>query len=97
MIILHGKIHHHATARIPVDSLAFSVIEYADTKLSRCDFLVFTKTVRALELRFFSEVDHTAHYLYENTLMDGKDIADNGILVHPLQDKSCKIIKLTRE
>ncbi len=89
--------YQNATARILVDSPSVSVIQYADADLGHCEILVFTKTVRALELRLYPIVDQSARYRYRDAFIDGSDITENGILVSSLQDNSCEILKLTRE
>ena len=89
--------YQNATARILVDSPSVSVIQYADADLGHCEILVFTKTVRALELRLYPIVDQSARYRYRDAFIDGSDITENGILASSLQDNSCEILKLTRE
>lgn len=86
-----------ATARLLVDTDSITAIQYTDEMLARCEIHIFTKTIRAYDLTLYPVVDQNATYRYNDRRIDGNDIGENGINVTPLQDRSCQILKLTRE
>lgn len=85
-----------ANARILVDSEQIVAIEYSDRKLERCFIQIYTKTVYANELVIYPVVDESQKYLYGDTVIDGRDIAENGILVEPLKENCCKIMNFIK-
>lgn len=89
--------YQFASARILVDSPALSVIEYADADLTHCEIQIFTKTNHAHHILLYPVVNQNAMYRYDEELIKGEDILKDGILIHPLQNLSCQIFKLTQE
>lgn len=86
----------NASARIIVDSDAVTAIEYSDTKLQRCVVQVFTRTVYADSLVIYPEVDVTADYRFDDEIINGNDIKENGIPVENLRDNSCRVLELKK-
>ena len=83
-----------ATARILVDTNPITVIQYADPELKTCYIQVFTRTTYADELVIFPVADANATYTWNNQILTGADILENGILVRPLKQNSCLVVEL---
>lgn len=90
------EFYKHATARILVDSDGITVLQYADTKLKECILQIFTKTTYAREIILYPIVDKTQKYSYQDKILSGKDICENGILADHLNQNSTWTIKLVR-
>ena len=88
--------YRDATARILVDSENITVIQYSDTSFSRCILQIFTKTIYANELVLYPTVDNTADYQYQNDILFGKEILEDGIRIEQLLQNSCKLIELRK-
>ncbi len=86
-----------ATARILVDSECITVIEYADVEFNVCVIQVFTKSVYAKDLIIYPVLDKLAKYSYQDAVLLGRDINENGIFVSELADNSCRVLKLVKE
>jgi hypothetical protein len=86
-----------ATARILVDSDSIIAIEYADKNLNRCVIQLFTKTTHAREIVLYPAVCSEAEYLCGDSILLGKDIMGNGILIQNLNDNTCQILKMVKK
>ncbi|MBE6552869.1 MAG: alpha-galactosidase, partial [Ruminococcaceae bacterium] len=86
-----------ATARILVDSDSIIAIEYADKTFNQCVIQLFTKTTYAREIVLYPAVCSEAEYLYGDSILLGKDIMENGILIQKLNDNTCQILKMVKK
>ena len=88
--------YRQATARVLVDTDSISVIEYADTALSRCVLQIFTKTVHTSALILYPTLRADAEYWVEDHAVSGADLMENGLWVKDLKQDSCKTICLAQ-
>lgn len=86
-----------ATVRILIDTEAVTAIQYSDVKLNTCIIKLFTKTVYANELIIYPVVENSFNYQYNDTVLKGRKIKEDGIFITSLQPNSCLEIKLTRK
>ena len=89
--------YQNAAARVLIDSDDVIAIEYADSELSTCVIQIFTKESRTKNLIIYPAVDVSSKYRYEDALLDGADIKENGIYIQDPVDNSCRTIKLVKE
>ncbi len=85
-----------AAARILTDTEPVTVIEYFDREYDRCEVQVFTKVCYAENIMVYPEVDRSAKYTLNGELLDGMDIAENGIFIEKLRDNSCRTLSLRK-
>ena len=86
-----------ATARILIDSDGIIVIEYADTAFDRCVIQIFTKTTYAREIVLYPAVCAEAKYHCGDSILWGKDIKENGILIPNIKNNNCQTLKMTKK
>ena len=86
----------NAAARILADTEPLTVIEYFDVEYDRCEVQIFTKVCYAENLTVYPEVDISAEYILDGELLDGRDIAENGILVDKLRNNRCRTLSLKK-
>lgn len=91
------EFYKNAAARILVDSDSIIAIEYADRAFECCVIQVFTKTTYAREILLYPEVCSGSQYRYDDVLLSGRDIRENGIQLRNLRDNSCRELKLMKE
>jgi len=80
-----------------VDSDGIIVVEYADLTFDLCVIQIFAKTTYAQEIVLYPVVCEEAEYRYGDSVISGKDIKENGILIQNIIDNNCQIIKLVRK
>jgi hypothetical protein len=86
----------NAAARILADTEPLTVIEYFDVEYDRCEVQIFTKVCCAENLTVYPKVDISAEYILDGELLDGRDIAENGILVDKLRNNRCRTLSLKK-
>ena len=80
-----------------MDTPSIIVIEYADTALSRCEILLFTKLVYTKDLRVYPVVDQAVTYSYGEKTISGKEITEHGFYFTELIDNHALRIRLTKK
>ena len=85
-----------AAARILTDTEPLMVIEYFDREHDRCEVQIFTKVCYAENMIVYPEVDRSAKYILDGELIDGADIAENGIFIEKLRSNRCRTLSLKK-
>lgn len=83
-----------ATGRILADRPELTAIQYADPALERCVIQLFTKTVYAPDLILYPAVDPEADYRWNEEILSGKELLENGIRFSSLKDLHCYTAEL---
>lgn len=85
-----------AEAHILVDSEDITVIEYADSGLSRCVIQFFTKLINTDALTVYPAVDAAAQYLLNGTCVSGQTLIEDGLRFENLTYNDCQILELRK-
>ena len=91
------EFYRTATARILLDDERTIVIEYADGALSRCVLQVFTKVTYANDILVYPVVDENAEYAQGDTIVSGKELRHDGLVVNDLVNNNCRVIELLKK
>lgn len=86
----------NAAARILADTEPITVIEYFDCEYDRCEAQIFTKVTYAPNMIVYLEVDKSAEYILDGKILDGRDIAENGIFIEKIRSNRCYTISLKK-
>ncbi len=90
------EFYMNASARLLADTPSITAIEYSDDAMSKIVINVFTKQTHACELTVYPAVDENARYRFGESLLDGRNIAEDGIRVDSLRNNDCAILELTK-
>lgn len=94
---LDREFYKTATARILVDSESVIVIEYADSKFEKIVIQAFTKCTYANDITVYPAVDKNAKYKFNDSVVSGAELYENGIFLSELINNSCKAIEINKQ
>ncbi|MBR2612778.1 MAG: alpha-galactosidase [Clostridia bacterium] len=86
-----------ASAHILVDTDSICAIEYADETFSRIILQVYTKTVHAESIIIYPVLDENASYTYGDTAVQGRTLAEDGVLVNTNKEFACSRLDFFRK
>lgn len=93
---MEREFYMKAVARILVDADDITAIEYSNENLELCVIQIFTRVTHAMEFVLYPIVSVDAKYCYEDSILSGTDILNNGIFVTALEKNACKTIRLKK-
>ena len=85
-----------ATMRVLTDVGNITVLEYASADLSRVELQVFTKLVYQDMLTVYPVLDENARYILDGKEYDGKELAEDGIVLTALKDNNAVTLSLKK-
>ena len=91
------EFYRTATARILIDESDMTCIQYSDRFLSKCVVQLFTKLSYAADTVIYPVVDEDAEYSYGDTVLKGREIMRDGIMIKNITDNSCFGFELNKQ
>lgn len=86
-----------AEARILCDAENLTVLQYSDKNAEKCIVQIFTKTVNQERFIVYPIVDKGCNYIFNDVLLSGKEISENGIILSEVKPFSCKTLSFDKK